>query len=130
MRSVFRGVFVAVLLALVVARAMDVPMPDQCHNLTPDDWFWWWFYGCGKEAGGGGGSGAGYLLLLPSMVHRLRAWLSSDPPDRELVVQLRDLWRVSPDWTHQPTARVVTTRRRTVRTFADWMQRHGERKRA
>lgn len=63
----------ALVAAIVVARLMDVPIPDACHGLTPDDWFWWWFYGCGEPAAGGGGGGAGFLLLLPSWVRTLTA---------------------------------------------------------
>lgn len=42
------------------------------------------------------------------------AALRRDPPDRDYLVQLRDLWRVPPDWQHQPTSRVLTKTRLTV----------------
>lgn len=33
-----------------------------------------------------------------------------DPPDRELLVQMRALWRVPPTYTLPTTARVVATK--------------------
>lgn len=63
---------------------------------------------------------------MTSGVNVLR-WFRRDPPDRPLVEQLRDLWRVSPDWTYQPSVRVVPRWR--VKTLAEWKQKH-ERKTA
>jgi len=48
----------AVIVALLLAMALDTVIPDVCQTLTPDDWFLWWLHGCGKDSGGGGGGGA------------------------------------------------------------------------
>lgn len=61
------GAGVAVLLAMCLgacaqphrSRALDVPLPTACQNITPDNWFLWWLYGCDKDSAGGGGGGAG-----------------------------------------------------------------------